>query len=336
MSIVIEQLVVKESSGKWGSPHLLEQIKNNISMSNADFLIICSKPEENILSQIQDYIARFPENMVGADIHLFSQNPVFLQHLRKLPNEDSYEMTDTLQFLVELTPKPTSTYLERDPHMLLEEMGQYQLYNVSFLKNYFEERINETTLIDIFHQAKMVWKHSVLEETKINEAKNQVANNYRITDMVDCWEFYRKLENNYTSLRLELLDFDKNLFNYLIRTKLGPTFQKQLMSGNLTEATEAIEALTVFLEDNDKHLVSELVSLGYFYLQVPVKEYPEWGNNKAFSNAYLKFLKILFEKMHYQTKQYNLRFYRRATNAVYKAVGLNSLKPIAKCYKLYF
>ncbi|HHQ1025628.1 TPA: hypothetical protein ACSK82_002838, partial [Listeria innocua] len=64
MSIVIEQLVVKESSGKWGSPHLLEQIKNNISMSNADFLIICSKPEENILSQIQDYIARFPENMV--------------------------------------------------------------------------------------------------------------------------------------------------------------------------------------------------------------------------------------------------------------------------------
>ncbi|HHQ1160102.1 TPA: hypothetical protein ACSLAA_002984, partial [Listeria innocua] len=133
MSIVIEQLVVKESSGKWGSPHLLEQIKNNISMSNADFLIICSKPEENILSQIQDYIARFPENMVGADIHLFSQNPVFLQHLRKLPNEDSYEMTDTLQFLAELTPKPTSTYLERDPHMLLEEMGQYQLYNVSFL-----------------------------------------------------------------------------------------------------------------------------------------------------------------------------------------------------------
>ncbi|MBF2588051.1 hypothetical protein IA933_03975 [Listeria marthii] len=336
MSIVVEQLVIKDTGERWGSPYLLEQIKSNVATTKADFVMVCSESEQNILSQIQDYIARFSDNMTGADIHLFNQNPVFVQHLRKLPNEDSYEMTDTLQFLDESIPTPTSTYLERDPHVLLEEVGQYILYNVSFLKAYFEKAESNQYLIDVFHQANMVWKHSVLEETPKNEAKIKIPDDYLISDMVDCWSYYRNLENNYTTLSLELLDFDKNLFNYLIRTKLGPIFQKKLLAGDLAKATDALEALTAFLEANNKRLVSELVSLGYFYIQVPVKEYPIWGSNKPFGTAYLKFLKVLFEKMHYQTKQYNLAFYRRTTNAVYKAVGLNSLNPIAKCHKMYF
>ncbi|EJT8158176.1 hypothetical protein N2S67_000627 [Listeria monocytogenes] len=336
MSIVVEQLVMKDTGERWGSPYLLEQLKKNIATTTADFVIVCSKSDQNILSQIQDYLARFADNMVGADVHLFNQNPLFVQHLRKLPNEDSYEMTDTLQFLEETIPNPTSTYLERDPHMLLEEVGQHILYNVAFLKVYFEKAESTHELINIFHQANMVWKHSVLEETKKNEEKMKVPDNYLINEMVDCWSYYRNLENKYTSLSLELLDFDKNLFNYLIRTKLGPIFQKKLMAEDLTEAVDAIDALTVFLETNNKRLVSELISLGYFYIQVPVKEYSHWEKNKQFGTAYLKFLKVLFDKMHYQTKQYYLSYYRRATNAVYKAVGLNSLNPIAKSYKLYF
>lgn len=336
MSIVVEQLVIRDTGERWGSPYLLEQLKNDVFTTNADFIIICSKREQNILSQIEDYIARFPDTMVGADIHLFNQNPVFVEFLRKLPNEDSYEMTSTLQFLEDTIPKPTSTYLERDPHMLLEEVGQYILYNVAFLKSYFEKAERTQQLINIFHQANIVWKHRILEETKKNEERIKVPDNYLISDMVDCWTYYRNLESGYTNLSLELLDFDKNFFNYLIRTKLGPIFQKKLMMEDLTEAVDALDTLTVFLETNNKQIVSELVSLGYFYIQVPVKEYPLWSNNKQFGKAYLKFLKIFFDKMHYQTKQYYLKFYRRATNAAYKSVGLNSLSPIAKNYKLYF
>ncbi len=82
-------------------------------------------------------------------------------------------MTDTLQFLEETIPNPTSTYLERDPHMLLEEVGQYILYNVAFLKAYFEKAEITHELINIFHKANMVWKHSVLERNEEKRRENE-------------------------------------------------------------------------------------------------------------------------------------------------------------------
>ncbi|MEE9728595.1 hypothetical protein VL806_14680 [Listeria seeligeri] len=336
MSLVIEQLVIKDTETRWGSSYLCEQIENTTMNTSADFLIVCSESNQKILLQIKDYVARFLENTEEADIHLFNQNPVFLQHLRKLPNEEVYEMTEQLQFFDKIKSKPRSTYLERDPHVLLEETGPYILYKVSFLKTYFEKAEEKTGLIDVFQKATMIWKHPVLEETKKNKLWMQLPDNYVVNDMIDCWSFYRELENNYTKLNLVLLDFDKNFFNYLIRTKLGPIFQKKLMNGELEDAQEALKAFTIFLEEQNKQLVSELISIGYFYLQVPVEKYPVWSSNKIFSAAYLQLLKVLFDKSHYRTKQYYLRHYRRATNAVYKAVGLNSMKPINKAYKLYY
>ncbi|MBC1489259.1 hypothetical protein HCJ52_13070 [Listeria sp. FSL L7-1485] len=336
MNLVIEKLVIEDSGSRWGSPYLCEQIKNKVMNTSADFLIVCSEFNQKILLQIEDYVTRCSENMDEADIHLFNQNHAFLQYLRKLPDENKYEMTEKLQFLDEISPKPVSTYLERDPHVLLEEMGSYILYNISFLKTYFEKAEERMCLIDIFQKAKMIWKHSVLEEIENNEVKMQVADNYTINDMIDCWDFYRKLEEDYTELSLVLLDFDKNFFNYLIRTKLGPEFQNKLINGELNDAQEALKDLTNFLNSHNKQLVSELISVGYFYLQIPVEKYFVWSENKPFSIAYLQFLKVLFDKTHYQSKQYYLKYYRRATNSVYKAVGLNSIKPIAKAYKLYY
>ncbi|MBC1533447.1 hypothetical protein HB885_08865 [Listeria seeligeri] len=336
MSLVIEQLVIKDEETRWGSPYLCEQVKKAVMNTTADFLVVCSESNQRTLLQINDYVNHFYENMENADIHLFNQNPVFLQYLRKLPNEEVYEMTEKLQFVDEKVLKPASTYLERDPHMLLEEMGPYILYNITFLKKYFGKVVEKPHLIDIFQKANIVYKHNVLEETKKNEPRMQVVDYYTINDMIDCWSFYRALESNYTKLDLVLLDFDKNFFNYLIRTKLGPIFQTNLKNGDLIDAQENLKALTIFLENHNKQLVSELISVGYFYLQFPVEKYLVWSGNKSFSAVYLQFLKVLFDKTHYQTKQYYLRHYRRATNAVYKAVGLNSMKPIAKAYKLYY
>lgn len=43
MSIVVEQLVMKDTGERWGSPYLLEQLKINLANTSADFVIVCSK-----------------------------------------------------------------------------------------------------------------------------------------------------------------------------------------------------------------------------------------------------------------------------------------------------
>ncbi|EUJ32765.1 hypothetical protein [Listeria cornellensis] len=333
MPIKIEQLVINEGEKYWGTPEFCEKLRIAVAGLDADFVAVRSRDGQKLWLQMQDYINRFPENMNGADIHVFNQNPAFLQYLRKLPDGEVYDMTPGLMFLGENTPNPASTYLEQDPHILLAEMGTYILYKTSFLKEYFNLVERSVGLIDIFQKSKMIWKHRVLEETKENE---EVLTGYTVDEMVSCWEYYRELEDKYTFLSLNLLDFDKNMFNYLIRNKLGPVFAQNLMDGNLTEARNGMEAFTDFLESRDKKLVSALVSSGYFYIHFPVVNYGLWQQDKSFVVAYLRFLKVLFGKSHYQTKQYYLKYYRRATNATYKTVGLNSIKPVAKSYELYF
>ncbi|WP_143812889.1 hypothetical protein [Paenilisteria weihenstephanensis] len=309
-------------------------LKEHINVIDADFLVLCTESRRKLLSQMIDYINRFPGKIEEADVHIFSQNPVFLQYMRKLSDEASYEMTEELLFLDEgKEPSVSSTYLENDPHILLQEMAPYILYKKSFLENYFEEKGEEEGMIDIFQHANAIWKHRVLEEVEENE------NNFDdigIEEILSCWKHYRSKEEVYTSLNLELQDFDKNFLNYLIRNKLGPCFQKLQIEKDITSATRALVYFTEFLESEDKKLISGLVSIGYFYIQNPIENYALWHTDKKFSETYIAFLKILFNKSHYQTKQYYLKYYRRATNAAYKAAGLNSLKPVAKCYKLYY
>ncbi|MBC2022872.1 hypothetical protein [Listeria booriae] len=333
MYIVLEQLIFNDIEKSWGNSDFCEQVRAVAVSTDADFVVVAPKDERGLALQMQYYMNNFPENMDGADIHFFNQNPAFLQHLRKLPDNEKYEMTSELMFLGEDEPKPVSTYLEQDPHMLLAEMGAYVLYKTSFLREYFNRVEGSVKLIDIFQQSKMIWKHRVLEDATEKEA---VFTDYTVSEMVSCWSYFRELEDKYTTLSLELLDFDKNMFNYLIRNKLGPAFNQNLMDGKLVEARNGLEIFTDFLKGQDKRLVSALVSSGYFYIHFPVANYMMWQSDKLFVAAYLRFLKVLFDKTHYQTKQYYLRHYRRATNATYKAQGLNSIRPVAKCFNLYF
>ncbi|WP_163652508.1 hypothetical protein [Listeria sp. PSOL-1] len=300
-----------------------------------DFVLLGDAKDTEITRQIEYFATHFREAIEQYDIHYFQKNPVFLKNTKKLFFESDQKVD--MHFIDEVQLS-VPTYLEREPFLIFKENYHLILVRKERLlevcRQVDSKQSIEEVLFVLFSKSEKIVKQRILET--IEELTDCPPINNQIDQTFSRYDFWSGYQKRYSAIELLNNDFSTNLLNYFIRTEIGPCFQSFIEAGETTKATDFLKSLMKKLQTFDKTIVTNLVSLGYFFVQCPVENYQLLKHDKAFMKCYLDFSDYLFSQLHFNSKQYYLRFYRQATNALYKASRARSEKPIRKCNELYF
>ncbi len=319
-----------------GSREQVEEVLPKLNAAEGEFILLNGNESDIVTSQMLTFAKNFKEVMASADIHYFQKNPVFLKETKNFSFE-KIELDASLNYIDEVELSVPS-YLEQEPFLIFEENYHFMLIRRKELLNAASELDASDNFEELMFQ--LLSKNQFIVKQKVLEFLDDVAPpkkaEVRVEEVFERYTFLKLRQEKHSSIRLLNQKYNINTLNYLIREQIGPYFQQLILEKEITKAEGFLASFLKKLEQLDKMIVSDLVSLGYFFVQVPIENYQNVKSNSSFVQTYLQFSTFLFDQMHFNSRQYYLRFYRQTTNALYKAVRANSDKELQKCNELFF
>ncbi|MHC5252076.1 hypothetical protein ACYRFS_02995 [Listeria kieliensis] len=304
---------------------------------DATFVVFQTERDEKAEKQMLRFFDNYQAEFASQDIFYFLANPVYTQFLKKQENKEPFLEKDEFQFIDEIKIS-IPTYVEKDPFLVLPENYSYLMFRrttvlekIAMLQ---EDLPFEVLIYQLLQSTDSIVKERILETWKEPKARN--SDELELDKTAALFAKWVKRQQENCQIPLLNQEFEINFLNYLINTRVGPAFQAEVEQGNSSDAREILTELFQELKRLEKTVVSGLVSLGYYFVQIPVEYYGKIRDDSEFMKLYLEFGTFLFSQLHFNSRSYYLRFYRQATNALYKAVRANSEKPLRKCNELYF
>ncbi|WP_439442736.1 hypothetical protein ACSMFR_08685 [Listeria aquatica] len=301
------------------------------------FVVFQTVKDEKAEKQMLKFFKNYQSEFTSQDIFYFLANPVYTQFLKKQEDKEPFLEKDDFQFIDKIEIS-IPTYVEKDPFLVLPENYSYLMFRrTAILRKVAELEENlpfEVLVYQLLQSTDSIVKERILEIEK--EPKVNSSAELQLNQTMALFANWVSRQREYCQIPLLNQEFEINLLNYLINTRIGPAFQTEVEQGNYSIAREILAGLLQEIQKLRKTVVSGLVSLGYYFVQIPVEQYDKLHKDPEFMKLYLEFGTFLFSQMHFNSRSYYLRFYRQATNALYKAVRANSEKPLRKCNELYF
>ncbi|WP_099223101.1 hypothetical protein [Listeria costaricensis] len=310
----------------------IAEIRHDMDSVNAPFVFFQETKAAIAYKQIASFIQQFGEAIFENEIHYFQINPAFT----KMNSENlDFEETEDLRFTEEVDLS-MPTFLEQDPQIVFPECYQFTMFKTALVQETLA-KMNQDDRIDrlvfeMLRTSEQIVKQSILEiYTKV-----ELPEEFQLEQVFETFSAWSELERQYCTIRLMNQDFDVNLMNYMIRAYIGPAFQDLIEQQAFDEADIFLNKMYSRLEGFPKQVISSLIDLGYPFVEIPIENYHLIRHHAEFRRDYMRFGKFLCNSLHYNSLQWYLGFYRQTTNALYKAVRLNSDKPLIKCNEIYF
>ncbi|WP_239256436.1 hypothetical protein [Listeria ilorinensis] len=310
----------------------IAEIRNEMASVHAPFIFFQGSEAATAYKQIAHFIQQFGEAVFENEIHYFQINPAFT----KMNGKDmDAEETEELQFKEEVDLS-IPTFLEQDPQIVFPECYQYTMFKAALVQETLmkmeQDDLVDQLVFEMLRTSEQIVKQSILEiHTKV-----ELPEEFQLEQIFETFAAWSNRQRQYSTIRLMNQDFDVNLLNYMIRTYVGPAFQALIEQQAFDAADIYLNKVLMWLESFPKQVVSSIIALGYPFVQTPIENYHHIQHHAKLKSDYLRFGKFLFDSLHYNSLQWYLGFYRQTTNALYKAIRLNSDKPLIKCNEIYF
>ncbi|WP_088808698.1 MULTISPECIES: hypothetical protein [unclassified Listeria] len=318
------------------SEERVQEALPKLNTAEGEFILLNGNESDIVTSQIMTFAKNYEEVIASADIHYFQKNPVFLKEVKNFSYEKT-ELEEGLNYINEVELSVPS-YLEQEPFLIFEENYHFMLVRKKELLSAASELDGHDNFEELMFR--LLSKNQSIVKQKILEFQDDVFQKelaeVDVEQVFEKYAFLKMRQEKHSHIRLLNQKYNINTLNYLVREQIGPYFQQLILKNEVAKAETFLTSLLKKLEQLDKIIVSDLVSLGYFFVQVPIENYQNLKSDPLFVETYLKFSTFLFDQMHFNSRQYYLRFYRQTTNALYKAVRANSDKELQKCNELFF